>query len=163
MTPAVKLLERSGITHRVLTYDHDPTGESFGLEAAEALDLDPSVVFKTLIAGLDGTRPGHAVAIVPVDTRLDLKALAAAVGAKKAAMADGYDAERLTGYVVGGISPLGQRKQLPTVLDTSAEALPLIYVSGGRRGLDIEVAPSDLLTLVDGRYAPIAVSKTGAA
>lgn len=161
MTPAVKLLERSGIAHRVLTYDHDPAGESFGLEAAVALGLEPSVVFKTLVARIEGGRSDHAVAIVPVDTRLDLKALAAAVGAKKAAMADGNDAERLTGYVVGGISPLGQRKRLPTVLDHTAEELAHIYVSGGRRGLDVEVAPADLLRLVEGDYAPITASRTG--
>ena len=153
MTPAIKQLERAKIAFRALTYDHDPAAESFGLEAAELLGLDPALVFKTLIAAVSD---GHVVAIVPVTTMLDLKALASAAGAKKAAMADVADAERITGYVHGGISPIGQRKRLPTYLDRSAEAHDLIYVSGGRRGLDVELAPADLLTVTGGRLAPIA-------
>ena len=123
------------------------------MEAAEALGLDPATVFKTLVADVDGKL---TVAIVPVEKQLDLKALAAAVGAKKAAMADVKQAERTTGYVAGGISPLGQRKQLPTVLDASALDQAAIHVSAGRRGLEIEVAPTDLVRLTSATIAPIA-------
>ena len=134
-------------------YDHDPAAESFGMEAAEALGLDPATVFKTLLAEVDGS---PVVAIVPVTGQLNLKALAVARGGKRARMMEVAAAERLTGYVAGGISPLGQRKALPTVIDVSAGALPTIYVSGGQRGLDIGVAPQDLLQLTDAAYAPIA-------
>ena len=123
------------------------------MEAAEALGLDPATVFKTLVADVDAQL---TVAIVPVQRQLDLKALAAAAGAKKAQMADVKQAERTTGYVAGGISPLGQRKQLPTVLDDSALAHPAIHVSGGRRGLEIELAPADLQRLTNATVAAIA-------
>lgn len=152
-TPALVILQRAGIAHTVHAYDHDPAAESFGMEAAEALGLDPATVFKTLLAEVDGSA---TVAIVPVTGQLDLKALAAARGGKRARMMEVAAAERLTGYVAGGISPLGQRKALPTVIDVSAGALPTIYVSGGQRGLDIGVAPQDLLQLTDAAYAPIA-------
>lgn len=152
-TPALVILQRAGIAHTVHTYAHDPAAESFGMEAAEALGLDPATVFKTLLAEVDGSA---TVAIVPVTGQLDLKALAAARGGKRARMMEVAAAERLTGYVAGGISPLGQRKALPTVIDVSAGALPTIYVSGGQRGLDIGVAPQDLLQLTDAAYAPIA-------
>jgi Cys-tRNA(Pro)/Cys-tRNA(Cys) deacylase len=135
------------------TYAHDPKHESYGLEAAEALGLDPAIVFKTLVADVDGRL---TVAIVPVEHQLDLKALAKAVTGKRAQMADVKHAERTTGYVAGGISPLGQKKRLPTVLDDSALAHAAIHVSGGRRGLEIELAPADLLRLTDGVAAPIA-------
>ncbi len=135
------------------TYAHDPKHASYGLEAAEALGLDPAAVFKTLVADVDGKL---TVAIVPVQHQLDLKALAKAVKGKKAQMADVKHAERTTGYVAGGISPLGQKKRLPTVLDDSALALATIHVSGGRRGLEIELAPADLLALTNGVAAPIA-------
>ena len=147
MTPAIKLLEKSGIDHRVVSYTHDPAAESYGAEAAEALGLDPGRVFKTLLADLDGGET--VVAVVPVARRLDLKALARSAGAKKATMADPRHAERLTGYVIGGISPLGQRKRLRTFVDASANGLDEIHVSGGRRGLEIALAPTALTGLLD--------------
>ena len=152
-TPALVALQRAGIAHTVHTYDHDPSRQDYGLEAAEALSLPPASIFKTLLADVDGA---PVVAIVPVTGMLDLKALAGARGAKRARMLDPSVAERLTGYVVGGISPLGQRTALPTVLDSSAADHPVIYVSGGRRGLDIAVAPGDLVSLVGATYAPVA-------
>ncbi|MBO9520358.1 MAG: Cys-tRNA(Pro) deacylase [Nocardioidaceae bacterium] len=152
-TPATVALEKAGIAFTVHTYEHDPGASSYGLEAAEALGLDPGEVFKTLLADTDR---GTVVGIVPVTGSLDLKALAAAVGAKKATMADPAAAERLTGYVVGGISPLGQKRRLRTVLDESASALPVIYVSGGRRGFDLGLSPADLVGLLDATTARIA-------
>ena len=151
-TPALVILQRSGVDFSVHTYAHDPAAESFGMEAAEALDLDPATVFKTLLAEVDGT---STVAIVPVTGQLDLKGLAAARGGKRARMMEVAAAERMTGYVAGGISPLGQRKALPTVIDASAEGLATIYVSGGQRGLDIGISPADLLRLTGATYAPI--------
>jgi Cys-tRNA(Pro)/Cys-tRNA(Cys) deacylase len=134
-------------------YEHDPAASSYGLEAAHVLGLDPAQVFKTLLASVDGAL---VVAVVPVSGLLDLKAVAAAVGAKKAAMADPADAERATGYVVGGISPIGQRRQHPTVIDESALGFDTIYVSGGRRGLDLGLAPADLVRITSATVAPIA-------
>jgi Cys-tRNA(Pro)/Cys-tRNA(Cys) deacylase len=151
-TPALVILQRSGVDFSVHTYAHVPAAESFGMEAAEALDLDPATVFKTLLAEVDGA---STVAIVPVTGQLDLKGLAAARGGKRGRMMEVAAAERMTGYVAGGISPLGQRKALPTVIDTSAEGLATIYVSGGQRGLDIGIAPADLLRLTAATYAPI--------
>jgi Cys-tRNA(Pro)/Cys-tRNA(Cys) deacylase len=156
MTPAVKLLQHNNVAHRVLTYDHDPAGGSYGIEAVEALGVAADRVFKTLVAVVDQAR--HVVGVVPVSSRLDLKAIAAAAGGKKAAMAERAEAERLTGYVLGGISPLGQRRQLATFVDHSARAAPVMYVSGGRRGLEIELTPDDLVATVRGRFAPIATS-----
>ena len=152
-TPALVILQRSGVDFSVHTYAHDPAAESFGMEAAEALDLDPATVFKTLLAEVDGA---STVAIVPVTGQLDLKGLAAARGGKRARMMEVAAAERMTGYVAGGISPLGQRKALPTVIDASAEGLATVYVSGGQRGLDIGIAPANLLRLTGATYAPIA-------
>lgn len=152
-TPATALLDKHGIEHRVHHYDHDPRAESFGLEAAEALGQDPDRVFKTLVADVDGEL---AVGIVPVTGQLDLKALAAARGGKKAKMADMAAAERATGYVAGGISPLGQKKRLPVVLDETAELFETIFCSGGRRGLEIELAPGDLVRVLEARVADIA-------
>lgn len=146
-------LERAGVAFSVHTYDHDPGTASYGLEAADQLGLDPSSVFKTLLAEVDRSL---VVGIVPVSGQLDLKALAAAVGGKRAAMADPAVAERTTGYVVGGISPLGQRKRLQTVLDESATRLETVYVSGGRRGLDLGLEPHDLVRLLGATVAPIA-------
>lgn len=143
-TPALVALQRAGIEHVVHAYDHDPTVTNFGLEAAQALGVDPSRVFKTLLADVDG-RP--VVAIVPVSGTLDLKALAAACGAKRARMLEPAVAERLTGYVVGGISPLGQRASLPTVIDGTALDFTTVYVSAGRRGLDVELETGDLIRL----------------
>ena len=159
-TPATAVLTRAGIAFTVHTYDHDPTAASFGLEAADALGLDPERVFKTLLASVDPA-PGAAgssrlvVGIVPVAGQLDLKAVAAAVGGKKAVMADPRDAERVTGYVVGGISPIGQKKALPTVLDTSATEHETVFVSGGRRGLDLELSPADLVAVTGATVAAI--------
>lgn len=134
-------------------YEHDPSHESFGLEASEKLGVEPARVFKTLVASADGTL---TVALVPVDRQLDLKALAATVKAKSATMADVAIAQRTTGYVVGAISPLGQKKQLRTVVDSSAERLETMYVSAGKRGLEIELAPLDLFALTGAQVAAIA-------
>ncbi|WP_062079156.1 Cys-tRNA(Pro) deacylase [Demequina globuliformis] len=152
-TPAIQLLEREGVPHGVHPYEHDPASDlSYGLEAAAALGVDPSVVFKTLCVEADGEL---TMAIVPVSGSLDLKAVARAAGAKKAHMADAALAERATGYVVGGISPLGGRKRLRAVVDASAFDHDLMYVSGGRRGLDISLAPADLVRLTGASTAPI--------
>lgn len=153
-TQAVVTLEKAGVPHTLHPYEHDPSSDiGYGLEAAQAIGVEPPQVFKTLLADVDGKL---VVGIVPVDRKLDLKALARAAGGKKAAMADPAAAERATGYVVGGISPLGQKTRHATVLDESATAYDVVYVSGGRRGLDIGLAPSDLLTLTSGTTAPIA-------
>lgn len=152
-TPATVALTRAGIPFTARAYDHDPRAAAYGLEAAEKLGVDPERVFKTLLATVDGAL---AVGIVPVDRQLDLKALAAALGGKRAEMADPAVAERKTGYVVGGISPIGQKTPLPTVLDESAILCETVLVSGGRRGLDLELAPDDLIAATNGRYAPIA-------
>jgi Cys-tRNA(Pro)/Cys-tRNA(Cys) deacylase len=154
-TPATALLTRQKVRHTVHSYEHDPRHASYGLEAAEALGVAPERVFKTLLAEVDGNL---VVGVVPVSTQLDLKALAAAVGGKRAKMAEITVAERTTGYVAGGISPLGQRKRLPTVLDTSAQSFDTLYCSAGRRGLEIELAPTDLTRLLDATIAPIAAA-----
>jgi Cys-tRNA(Pro)/Cys-tRNA(Cys) deacylase len=154
-TPATKALDKAKVAYTTHAYAHDPTHESYGLEAAERLNLDPAIVFKTLVASVDGSL---TVAIVPVARQLDLKALASARKAKKAQMADVKLAERTTGYVAGGISPLGQRKQLPTVIDESATAHTTIHVSGGRRGLEIELDPQELVRLTRATVAPISGS-----
>lgn len=153
MTPAVKAVERAGVRFRLHEYRPDPKSQSYGLEAAEMLRLPPARVFKTLLAEVDGQ---PQVAMLPVDRTLDLKALARVAAGKKAALADGALAERLTGYVLGGISPLGQKKRLPLWLDDSAGEQETLYMSAGRRGLEIEMAPADLLALTAGRLAPLA-------
>ena len=145
-TPATVALARAGIEFRLHEYAHDPRAESYGLEAAEALGLDPARVFKTLMATVDGRL---ATAVVPVSGQLDLKALARALGASRAAMADVVVAERATGYVAGGISPVGQRRPHPTVLDSTALDHPSVFVSAGRRGLDLEIAPADLVRITE--------------
>ena len=152
-TPATVALVTAGIPFTAHTYVHDPATTNYGLEAATALGLDPDRVFKTLLAEADGRL---VVAIVPVTGMLDLKNLAAAVAAKRAIMADPAVAERKTGYVVGGISPVGQKTALPTVLDETAALWETIYVSGGRRGFDIELAPDQLLLITGGQLAGIA-------
>ena len=151
-TPAIVALQESGTPFAVHEYAHDPDETAFGAEAAAALRLDPDRVFKTLVADVDGQL---VVACLPVSSQLSLKALAAAVGAKRAQMADPKAAERTTGYVIGGISPLGQRKDLPTVIDDSALNHSTVFVSGGRRGMDIELAPGDLIKATRARTAPI--------
>ncbi len=143
-TRATVALATAGIAFEIRAYDHDPRAVSYGSEAAEALGVDPAQVFKTLMVNLDGQL---VVGIVPVSGQLDLKALARALGGRKAALADVAAAERATGYVAGGISPLGQRTVHPTVLDDSALTLRTVLVSGGRRGLDIELAPTDLVAV----------------
>lgn len=153
MTPAIKSAQRAKISFEIHKYDHDPAVESYGLEAAEKLSVAPEAVFKTLVVSLEGKQ--LAVAILPVTSQLDLKQFARAAGAKKAAMADPKTVERTTGYILGGVSPLGQKKRLPTVIDDSAAGLTTMYVSGGRRGLDIELAPDDLRQLTAASFAPI--------
>lgn len=152
-TPATVALTQAGVTFTVHAYDHHPGAASYGLEAVEALGLDAARVFKTLVASVDGHL---VVAVVPVAGSLDLKALASAAGGKRGEMADPALAERTTGYVLGGISPLGQRRPLPTVLDDSARGHSTIHVSGGRRGLEVELAPEDLVRLTDATTAAIA-------
>jgi len=152
VTPATKQLDALGVSYRTVSYEHDPDASSYGTEAAEALSLDPDAVFKTLLAEVDESL---VVACVPVSSMLDLKALARAAGGKKAVLADPAAAEKTTGYVVGGISPLGQRKQLPTFIDELCEALDEIHVSGGRRGLEIALAPADLVSTLAATLAPI--------
>lgn len=156
-TPATRALLAAGVGFTEHPYEHDPSARSYGLEAAEVIGAAPERVFKTLVAQTDlSANHGLVVGVVPVTGQLDLKALAAAVGAKKAAMADPALAERTTGYVVGGISPLGQKRALVTVLDSSALPHPTVFISGGRRGLDLELPPSDLVALTSAATAAIA-------
>jgi Cys-tRNA(Pro)/Cys-tRNA(Cys) deacylase len=152
-TPATTLLTKSGINFVEHEYQHDPNATSFGLEAATKLGIEPDRVFKTLIAAIDNR---FAVAIVPVNRQVSLKALSKAMDAKKATMADPVQAARMSGYVVGGISPLGQKKLLPTVIDESAQLFDQILVSGGRRGFDIELSPTDLANLLAAKFFNIA-------
>lgn len=152
-TPATKLLKSAGIEFTEHEYSHDPNSTSFGLEAAEKLGVDPNRVFKTLVANVDET---FAVAIVPVNQQVSLKSLARALNAKRATMADPAQAARLTGYVVGGISPLGQKRLLATVIDESAKQFETILVSGGRRGFDVELSPVDLANQLSALFAEIA-------
>ena len=151
-TPATALLAKSKVAHTLHPYEHDPRADGFGDEAAALLGLDPTRIFKTLITTVDG-KP--ACAVVPVAGRLDLKRFAAAVGGKRAEMADPAVAARITGYVVGGISPLGQKTRMPIVVDSSALDLDALYVSAGRRGLQVELAPADLVRLCGATTADI--------
>ena len=153
MTPAINALKKAGLAYQIHEYQHAETAVSYGLEAAEALGAEAVQVFKTLIVNLQPKN--HIVAIVPVVSQLSLKALALAAGGKNARMAEPKEAERITGYVVGGISPLGQKRRLVTVIDESALNHVAIFVSGGRRGLDIRVAPADLITLTGATVANI--------
>jgi Cys-tRNA(Pro)/Cys-tRNA(Cys) deacylase len=152
-TPATALLVRQKVAHTTHPYDVSPDSPRYGAEVAAALGVPPERVFKSLVTEVDGVL---TVAVVPVTGELDLKALAASVGGKRAALAERTVAERATGYVRGGISPLGQRKRLPTVVDSSAEGFPTIYVSAGRRGLQVQLAPRDLVRLTAATTAPIA-------
>lgn len=154
MTPAINALKKARVNFQLHEYDHDPTNTAFGDEVVQQLGQDPARVFKTLVAAVEGR--GLVVAVLPVSASLDLKALAAATGGKRATMAEVAEAERTTGYVAGGISPLAQRKRLPTVLDASATAWPTLFVSAGRRGLQLELAPDDLRRLTGALVAPIA-------
>lgn len=152
-TPALDVAEQAGIAYSVHAYEHDPTHESFGLEAAEKLGISPERVFKTLVVSAGNEL---CVGVVPVESLLDLKAIAAALRVKSVTMADVAHAERTTGYVAGGISPLGQKKRLRTVIDESAKSFATIHVSAGRRGMEIELSPDDLAKLTNATFAHIA-------
>jgi len=154
MTPAIRLLQQGKLAHVVHSYQHDPQAESYGLEAADKLGLAPERVFKTLVVALEGG--ALAVALVPVHRQLDLKQVARTLGAKRAGMAPAREVERATGYVLGGVSPLGQKRRLPTIIDESALTLDRIFVSAGRRGLEIEIAPELLVALLQARAAILA-------
>jgi Cys-tRNA(Pro)/Cys-tRNA(Cys) deacylase len=153
MTPAVKLAMRSGIVFTLHEYTHDPACQSYGMEAAEKLGVPPGQVFKTLVVQRDNRQ--LLVAVLPVSSTLSMKRIASATGAKKANLANQADVQRSTGYVLGGVSPLGQKKRLPTVIDSTALQYPEIYVSAGKRGLDIALAPADLAGLLEGSFADI--------
>jgi Cys-tRNA(Pro)/Cys-tRNA(Cys) deacylase len=155
-TPATALLTKQKIPFTLHPYDHDPRAEAYGDEAATALGIDPTRIFKTLIALIDGSM---VCAVVPVAARLDVKALAAAVGGKRGGMAEPAAAARATGYVLGGISPIGQRTRLQIVVDASAEKLDTVYVSAGRRGLQVELSPADLARAANAQFAPIAAAR----
>jgi Cys-tRNA(Pro)/Cys-tRNA(Cys) deacylase len=152
-TPAVAALNQAKIAYTLRPYEHDPRTTAFGDEVVQALGQDPARVFKTLVAAVDGKL---VVGVVPVAGQLDLKALAAATGGKRATMAPVAEAERSSGYVAGGISPIGQRKRLTTVVDRSATDFPTVFISAGRRGLQLELAPADLVRVCDAVVAPIA-------
>ncbi|ACA84319.1 Cys-tRNA(Pro) deacylase [Shewanella woodyi] len=155
MTPAINSLKRAKLAYRILEYHHDANAGAYGIEAAAKLNLAPSLVFKTLVAKLDNEK--LVVAIIPVAEKLNMKLLAKAAGVKKAAMASAQEVERSTGYVLGGVSPLGQKRPLATFIDISAESLKQIYVSGGKRGLDIELTPMSLQQLTKANFTPLTV------
>ena len=158
MTPGIKAAEAAKIDFSLHQYQHDPSSDSWGLEAAEKLGIDPSRVFKTLVAHLDNSE--LLVGLVPVNTMLNVKALAKAAGGKKASLADTKLVERSTGYVLGGVCPLGQKKALRTYVDDSAGLFDTVFVSAGRRGLEIELSPTDLLSLTHGHFAPLQQTRT---
>lgn len=153
MTPGINAAKEANIAYKVHEYSHDPASESYGLEAAEKLGVPSVRVFKTLVVSLDGR--SLAVGVVPVASMLSMKLIAKAAGAKRAAMAEKSEVERATGYVLGGVSPLGQKKRLRTYIDSSAANFPTIFVSAGRRGLEIELSPDDLKALTHGAFAEI--------
>jgi Cys-tRNA(Pro)/Cys-tRNA(Cys) deacylase len=154
VTPAIVLLRSLGIAHEVMEYEHDPAHPSYGDEAAEALGVEPSSIFKTLLVHLDDG--SAAVGVVPVTCTLDLKAIAAAAGVKRARMTEPDEAERRTGYVIGGISPFGQKQPAPTFVDEWATAFDVVHCSGGRRGLEVAVAPDAFVVALGATFAPIA-------
>lgn len=155
MTPAIRLLKKQKIIHQVYEYHHDPRQTHYGLEAANALGIEPHRIFKTLLFCLNDQERNLAVAIIPVDKRLNLKQAAKAAGAKKAEMANPELAQKITGYVLGGISPLGQKKLLPTFIHASAQELESVWVSGGKRGLDIALSPSNLAELTRAHFVSL--------
>jgi len=155
MTPAINVVVKAKVDHKIHEYTHDPKAESYGDEAARVLGIKPAQVFKTLLVALNGDNKKLAVGVVPVSGQLDLKAIASALKVKKVTMANPQDAERATGYVVGGISPLGQKKRLPLVLDQSAKEHDTIFMSAGRRGLEIEMSAADLVKLTKGVFSSI--------
>lgn len=154
MTPAIEMLRAAGVDHEVFDYEHDPTHPSYAEEAVEALGVDPESVFKTLMVEFEDA--SFAIGVVPVQAMLDVKAIARAAGHKRATMAPPGVAERRSGYVVGGISPFGQKRPVPTFVDEWATTLDLLYCSAGRRGLEVAVAPSALVDVLDATFAPIA-------
>lgn len=159
-TPATLFLQAEGVHFTLHAFDHDPADRNFGAVAAAALGIDPEQVFKTLLAKVDGlATPGLVVGIVPVSGQMSLRELAVAVGAKRAEMCEPTVAERITGYVVGGISPFGQKRLLPTVIDETCQLYDTVFVSGGKRGLDIEIAPDDLIRVLAATVAPIGVAR----
>jgi len=153
MTPGINIAKKAKIAYKIHEYSHDPASESYGAEAAEKMAVPEERVFKTLVVSLDNKE--LAVAVVPVSSMLNMKLIAKAAGAKKASMAAAADVERSTGYVLGGVSPLGQKKRLKTIIDASAESFSSMYVSAGRRGLEIELSPNDLRNLTNGTFAAI--------
>ena len=155
MTPAINLLKKNKCDFKIHKYDHDPLTTNYGLEAATKLNLDENCVYKTLLVELNPKE--LAVGIIPVNTSMSLKNIAMALNVKSAKMADKNEAQKVTGYLLGGISPFGQKKRLRTILDDSAQCYKTIYVSGGKRGLDIEVNPNDVIKLLDSRYFSISV------
>ncbi len=154
MTPAIKALEKAKAPFKVHEYSHDPTAESYGLEAAEKLGIDASRVFKTLVVMLDAQ--DYAVGVIPVSSMLSMKQIAKAAGAKKAVMADKQQVERMSGYVLGGVSPFGQKKLLKTFIDSSAKLHPTVFVSAGRRGLEVELTPEVFIQLLGGKFFELA-------
>ncbi|NLW04758.1 MAG: Cys-tRNA(Pro) deacylase [Pseudomonadaceae bacterium] len=153
MTPAIKLAKKNKVSHKIHEYAHDDSSESYGLEAAEKMGVPEERVFKTLVVTLDNKE--LAVGVIPVSFKLSMKLIAKAAGSKKAAMADKSDVERSTGYVLGGVSPLAQKKRLKTIIHLSAKNHSTIYVSAGRRGLEIELNPNDLAQLTNAKFAEI--------
>lgn len=152
MTPAIDVLKKTGIEHTIHQFRHDPRSDSFGREAAERLGIPRERVFKTLLVAFGGNAKNLGVGVIPVESRLDLKAIAKACGAKRANMAEPTQAERVTGYLVGGISPLGQKRLLPTIIDANAQRFSTVFVSAGQRGLEIELAPRVLEELLNARF-----------
>ena len=153
MTPGINAAKKARVDHDIHEYHHNPASESYGTEAAEKIGVEPGRVFKTLVVAVDGKE--LAVAVVPVTALLSMKRVARAARGKKAAMAVPEAVQRSTGYVMGGVSPLGQKRRLKTFIDTSAQAYDTVFVSAGRRGLEIELAPADLAQLVDGQFVPL--------